>query len=261
MKLKTISLSILMALLTIFSVMAYSTVTKTAPINNYQPQTTLTVNVSGGINASGFSALSTAGAQINVTILNKSSLNGDWGLYNPSGYIVNASNGSIDFFWNVTITLTEGIHWIALNFTNSSGLANATDGTLSNITAIEIDLDYNIITIGQDVINLSTDTGNINISGILSADGGIVSGGTFTLNSNLIVSSTPMNISTTGDINTSGIVKSNLLRLENSSASNTCDGSRAGDLVFNGTAIGDEKPRLVFCNGVNWYNINMTLTA
>ncbi len=190
MRSKTIFLSFVIALITILSVIAFTGVEKTAPINTYSTSTTTDINISGRINASGLTFINGSGRNptrplrggdvINVTILNCTlglSSTCTYGILASSlSLTLNASNGSIDYRWNFTASFTEGFHLIALNFTNATGVNGTGGGLLSNVTAIEIDVDYNIITIGQDVINLSTDTGNINISGILSADGGIVSG-------------------------------------------------------------------------------------
>ncbi len=260
---KTIISSILITLLTIFSVIAFGTVEKSAPFNTYSTSTTTDINVSCAINISGFPSLARTGENvtshvINVTILNKSSLLGAYGIlnYSISSVVANATNASDGGgnFWNLTITLTEERHWIQCNFTNATS-----GGALTNVTAIEIDVDYNIMTIGNNVINFSIDTGNINISGILSADGGIVSGGTitssgaFTLNNNLLVTSTPLNITNTGNINTSGIISGRQLYVQNHSTGNDvgCDGVIEGTIIFNSTTPG----YFFGCTREGWMNL------
>ena len=224
MRPKTIILGIVIALLAAFSVIAFTIVEKTAPFNSYQTFTTLQINVSCGINASGIAGLAEKDS-VNVTILNKSSLNGAYGIYGGVSHLLNASGvGGASHFWNQTITLTEGRHWLLCNFTNVT--FQGIPSILTNVTAIEIDIDYNIITIGQDVINLSTDTGNINISGILSADAGIVSG--------------------------KGI------QLENSTQTADDCTTRGGELLFNGTGTATSLPTLIFCDGVSWKKINQS---
>ena len=267
---KTIILSIVITLLTIFSVIAFSTVEKTAPFNTYSTSISTSVNISGRINISGFPSLARTGENvtshvINVTILNKSSLTGAYGILASSLSLVvsNATNGTTGpGDWNFTASLTEERHWLLLNFTNATP-----GGALTNVTVIEIDVDYDIMTIGQSVINFSIKTGNINISGILSADGGIVSGGTFTLNSNLLVTSTPLNITNTGtiktsgdirtdsNVNVSGVVKANSIRLANLSSSGlpACNSANIGDLMFSGH-------NLTFwgCDSYNWLNLSVS---
>lgn len=247
--LKTIILIIVIALLTIISVIAYSTVEKTAPFTEYQIFTTTSINISGGVNASGASGLTNAYDIVNVTILNKSSSAGAYGILNVSGqrhHLVNASNGTTNVFWNFTATLTEERHWIRINFTNASSVWNET--MLTNETVFDIDVDYDVITIGQDVINLSTVTGNINISGIIRADSGASFGG------NVLITSTPLNMTDTGNINTSGIISTPVLRLQNNTLIEQDCGattySRWGEIRFNSTGPG----YFFGCTPVGWIN-------
>ncbi|KKM97082.1 hypothetical protein LCGC14_1171730 [marine sediment metagenome] len=247
MRLKTIISHIVIYLLVIFSVIAFTGVEKLAPINAFSTSATTEINISGRINASGilFDNASNkyplrGGDVINVTILNKSSLDGSYGILASSlSLTLNASNASTGHeaqFWNFTATFVEGIVWIQLNFTNATGINGTGGGLLSNVTVIEIDVDYNIITIGLDVINLSTDSGNINISGILSADLGFMT--------NL------------GDANTESTarVSTPILYLGNNTGVNItmpCIASRYGEIRYNSTGPG----YFFGCTPNGWINL------
>lgn len=163
MKLKTILLTLAVSLILIISVLAYSSNEITAPAA-YSTSSTLTVNVSGGINASSYDGI-VGGSVVNVTILNKSSSSGAYGILAASlSLTCNASNGSLDYFWNYTATFTEGRQWIKLNFTNVSFNNNV--GSLSAERIVQIDLDATMLSLYGGKINF-TDTGNINISGTI----------------------------------------------------------------------------------------------
>ncbi len=253
MRLKTIILSFVIALITILSVMAFTGVEKTAPINTYSTSTTTDINISGRINASGLTFINGSGRNptrplrggdvINVTVLNCTLGLSDtctYGILASSlSLTLNASNASTGHeaqFWNFTASFTEGFHLIKLNFTNATGLNGTGGGLLTNKTAIEIDVDYNIITLGQDVINLSTDSGNINMSGILSADLGFMT--------NL------------GDANTESTarVSTPILYLGNNTGVNItmpCIASRYGEIRYNSTGPG----YFFGCTPNGWINL------
>ena len=213
---KTIFTSIMLALITIFSVIAFTSNEISAP-SAYVTLTSTSVNISGAVNASAFSGLS-QGDVVNVTILNKSSNGGDYGILESSLLSrINASGTSKHVFWNQTVTLARDTrHWIILNFTNATS-----GGSLSSERIIDIDIDFFTIQVGQfGTINLSVDTGNINVS---------------------------------------GIVKSRALVLENSTqVLDDCDSGRAGELLFNGTGTSLNVPSLIFCNGDTWRLFNLT---
>ena len=224
MKLKSIISVIMVILLSVF-VIGFSVNEISKPLA-YSTSTSLKVNVSGGFNASGITGLQ-ANDTINVTILNKSSLSGAYGIYNGTGdtigglhgYIINASGETAGShrFWNKTITLTEERHWIRLNCTNCTS-----GGSLTSERIIDIDIDYNVYQLGRfDTLNFSLDTGNFNTSGTISAP---------------------------------------VFKFQNASADDgSCDFAKTGELIWNGTTSENPVGRLLICNGANWYEINMTL--
>ncbi len=175
MKIKNskIMLYLFMVIVGMFSVTAYSINEILAP-TAYSTQVTLTINVSGGVNSSGITGLNEEDV-VNVTILNKSSTSGAYGVYNVGGiygYLTNASGPIVDHFWNQTITLTEERQWIILNFTNATA-----GGSLTSEVIIDIDLNYFMLEIGQfGAVNISMDTGHINTTGLVLATGGLFTG-------------------------------------------------------------------------------------
>ena len=165
---------------------AFSTVEITKP-TAFSYQEVLEVNISGALNISGFPYLTyTArkgnGTQengsfnagfnfsdeiINITILNKSSSAGSYGYL--ASFAVNVTNRTPDMFWNYTATLTQGRHWLRLNFTNVSRQDNgAFGGALTSERIVQIDIKGNILNIGGfGTVNITLDNGNINTSGYL----------------------------------------------------------------------------------------------
>ena len=174
MRINKLLAGIVIALFLIISAAAFTTNEITAP-SAYQTYNTLTVNISGGLNVSAFSFLTARNTSanftqhvINITILNKSSSSGAYGILDSSlSLTINATNRTPDVFWNFTATLTEGRHWIRLNFTNVSRADDGSfGGSLSAERIVDIDLEAYVLTIGQfDKINFSLDSGNITIAG------------------------------------------------------------------------------------------------
>jgi len=165
-------IAFIIALLTIAFASAFTYNQITAPAEFYT-SSSLEVNISGGINISAFPYLKTTGNNatshvINVTILNKSSSSGSYGiLANSLSLTINASNYTEQKFWNYTATLTEGYNWIRLNFTNVSRNDDGSfGGSLTAERIVNVDTKAFMITVGQfDTINISTKEGDINISG------------------------------------------------------------------------------------------------
>ena len=177
----------LLFFMVVFVVVGFTTTQITAP-TSFTYQSVLGVNVSGGINASGFSFLSSNSSTngmnitedvVNVTILNHSGSPSDpYGILASSlSLVVNATNDtSTTQFWNFTASLTDERHWIKLNFTNVS---RADDGSFGGATTseriVQIDIQYDRIVLLNGAINFST-TGNINTTGSISASRGLFTG-------------------------------------------------------------------------------------
>lgn len=207
-------LCLVIAILLMVSVSAYSTVEITAP-TSFEFQSKLTVNISAAINASGFDFLK-EGDRVNVTVQNHSgnSTHAYGILASSLSLTLNAtgSNSSEQTnFWNFTATLTEGRQWIKVSFNNAS---RYDDGTFRIINTservVQIDLVYDRIAILGGVINFS-DTGNINTSGTVSAA---------------------------------------KLHVQNASAditTDTCEASNFGEIRINRTA-----KKLIWCDGDTW---------
>lgn len=182
---RVITSYIIGALLMISVVVAFSTVEITAP-TSFTYQSSLQVNVSCGINISGFPYLyeninfssrqsNVTSQVVNVTILNKSSEAGNYTILTSSlPLTVNASNGSLAPFWNFTATLADGRHWLKCNYTNAS--RNAAGDFISALTAeriVQIDIERDVFGIMGGTINFSTN-GDINTSGLFHTNKGIV---------------------------------------------------------------------------------------
>lgn len=213
-------------------VSAFSTVEITAP-TAFSYHTTLGVNVSGGINVSGFPYLmivdnaSSWRANMSRHILNVTVLNCTLGTNSTCTYgilaaslslTVNATNDSASAanFWNYTATLTEGRHKIRLNFTNVSRADDGSfGGALSAERIVQIDVEYDIINVGgYGSINMSPTAGSINVSGTIS---------------------TP------------------LLALQNQTQiTGTCTASEAGQMKYNASGTANT---IIWCNGAVWVTI------
>ena len=205
--------------------------TPSITVASHSTSTTTEINVSCGINASGIIGL-IENDSVNINILNKSSLSGAFGIYNTSGdpdinHTYSNASGDINHgFWNHTVSFPEGIYWLGCNFTNATS-----GGLVTNVTVIEIDVDYNIITIGQDVFNISSDTGNLNISGSLHMDGKLFVGST----GSTIIG----NVTITGGNTTIGSITdpTNITMFSNDGTMWGCGVSDAG--LFNCTTTAD----------------------
>lgn len=141
------------------SAMGYSTVLKLAP-PNFDHQESTSVNVSCAINVSGFPYLTGTGWNhskyagtnvsshiINVTILNKSSSSGAYGILASSLSLTVSAANDTAFFWNYTATLTEGDrHFIICNFTNVSRNDDGSwGGALTGRALVQIDADATVL--------------------------------------------------------------------------------------------------------------------
>ena len=200
----------------------------TAPVA-YSTSTSTSVNISGGINITAFPFLAIKNMSesnfsthvINVTILNKSSSSGAYGILASSlSLTVNATNltGDTNNFWNFTATLKEGRNWLRLNFTNVSRNDDGSfGGSLTDEVIIDIDTKKYLLVLGGKAnlpnINFSLDSGNVNIS---------------------------------------GVIKSKEIRLQNSSTtSDDCDASSSGTMRFNGSGAGGAA-KFIQCDGTDW---------
>lgn len=159
MRFKTMLISLALALLMMIFVVGYATNEISKP-TAYSTSTTVTVNISGGVNASGISGL-TENATVNVTILNKSSSAGAYGRYfvdaGIDGHKINSSGDITDYFWNYTVTLNDNErHWIRLNFTNATA-----GGSLSSVRIIDIDTRYYVLDIEVQLNADSLRLGNV----------------------------------------------------------------------------------------------------
>lgn len=151
---------------------AYTTTEITAPPAGFTFTTSTSVNISGGINASGFPDLFVNGsidAWIGVMIMNKSCQSCSYD--NHSNYVIKASNGSTSVFWNQTITLGEGYNWIYLNFTNAT-VAVLPAHTVTEVRIINVDTEkYKLNVGGFNKINFTVDVGNISTAGNVRISG------------------------------------------------------------------------------------------
>ena len=143
MRVKKFLVGFVITLLLILIVHGFSTVEITAP-DQYSTSATVTVNVSGGINASSFPFLK-SGDIVGVNILNRSSSTGEYNILSSSASLtVNATNTSsgVETWWNFTATLTEGDrHRIRLNFTNAT---RNDDGSFEEVLTSERTIDIDI---------------------------------------------------------------------------------------------------------------------
>ena len=171
----------ILCILTVLSIpiFAYTTTKIDAPPTGFTTQQSTSVNVSGMLNASAYPAreFEDQTSFANITIMNKSCQSCAYNVH--SSYSVNISNknGSVDIFWNKTITLTSGYNWIYLNFTNASIRSQpfhaATEERIINIDPDQFVLnifnmgikfgDANLIdcstaTLGLIIFNASADT-------------------------------------------------------------------------------------------------------
>lgn len=141
--------SLIIGLMLIVSALAYTTTQITAPTADFETQESQSVNVSGMVNASAFPDIRELNSSlINITIMNKSCQSCGYDAH--SSYIINVSNqnGSLDVFWNQTITLQPGYNWIFLNFTNVS-VAVLPAHTVTEARIINIDPERFILDIGD----------------------------------------------------------------------------------------------------------------
>lgn len=141
-------------------VAGFSTVEITAP-TSFQFLNSTLVNISGGINTSGFpflldskTGLNLSTHVINVTILTKTTAAGSYSILATSlPLTINATNltNSLNF-WNFTATLPEGRNYIRLNFTNVSRNAQGVfGGALSAERIVQIDTNLLLINITNKI--------------------------------------------------------------------------------------------------------------
>ena len=124
--------------------------------------------------------------------------------------------------WNWTTTVSDGTrHWWYLNITNITVGSTFNSSVVSDVRIFDVDTKFLVFTFGvYKTINMSLDTGDINIS---------------------------------------GIIKSRTHRLNNvTQTSDDCDSSRAGEFLFNGTGTGTHFPTLILCDGTDWRKLNQT---
>ena len=163
--------TLIVFLVVLMVVSGFSTVEITAPSDSTY-QSTLAVNISGGINVSAFPFLLFTGANhsnndtvarhvINVTILTKTSSSGTYSILAASlPLTINATNGTPQNFWNYTATLSEGRNYVRLNFTNVS---------------INDKGEYGGALTAERIIQIDTEPLLINFSGKLHLEGGNLS--------------------------------------------------------------------------------------
>ena len=150
----------------------FSTVEITAPTSLILYQSSLEVNISGGINITAFPYLSndpskndtnTTSHVINVTILTKTTSAGSYSILAASlPLTINASNTTTKDFWNYTATLPEGRNYIRLNFTNVSRHADGTyGGALTAERIVQIDTEPTLINFSA---KLHLEGGNLSLN-------------------------------------------------------------------------------------------------
>ena len=169
----------------VLSAAAFLTVEITAP-TAFSYQETLEVNVSAGLNITGFPFLINVGsnngsvnstnATVGINILNHSGSGTDtYGiLASSTGLTITISNGTTPSadagnFWNFTATLTNERQFIKVNFTNVSRKDDGSfGGVLTAERVVQIDTSGNILNLGGfDTRNISLDDGTINMSGLI----------------------------------------------------------------------------------------------
>ena len=130
-------------------VAAFSTIEITAPIA-YSTSTSLTVGVTGAINASGFDFLK-INDTVGVMVINKSSAAGSYGNNSGSISTVKASGNRTDntYSLNVSATFTEERQWIKMFFINTSRNDKGVfKGVNTSERIIDIEIDYSILGFG-----------------------------------------------------------------------------------------------------------------
>lgn len=163
---------LIVAILMISFTAAFSTTQITAP-TEFLYSEKLDINISGGINASGFSYLTVNQTEtINVTILNKSSSAGAYGILESSlPLTINASNNMTEYFWNFTANFTNERHWIKLNFTNVSRADDGSfGGALTAERIVQIDIARDILDIGYYNLSFTTKDGTESCCGVSDAN-------------------------------------------------------------------------------------------
>lgn len=178
---------ILMLIITAIGGFTYNEIT--APNASSSTVTSTTVNISGMINLSGFPYLIRTACLnlsqicsnlthhvINVTILNKSSSSGAYGILASSlSTTVNVTNTSghtgLDF-WDFQATLSdESYHWIKLNFTNVSRADDGSNiGSLTAARIINVDVDLYMIKIPTYNMSFKTADGTTSYCGVSDAN-------------------------------------------------------------------------------------------
>lgn len=144
------------------AVTGFSSIQITAPTSTFETQSTTSVNVSGGLNATAYPELK-HGDRIQVKIYNKSCHS--CGYTNHSSYTLNITNSSQTEPWNKTITLVAGYNWIFLNFTNVTKAVKP-NHRVTSARIINVDPDMYTLNIGGfDTINFTLDKGDISIGG------------------------------------------------------------------------------------------------
>ncbi len=155
-----------MFLLLVSLVIGATSMTTNKP-SAYSTYTTTDINVSVL-----FSQTTNGEVEWNITLFNKSSLAGSYGANVPSGTNLTIQNNS---FWNYTVSLNDDTrHWIFAR------IINATGGTVdSTPRIIDIDTGFLVFSVGQyGAINMTLNTGDINTSGIVTAQALRVRNGT-----------------------------------------------------------------------------------
>lgn len=158
------------AIILIIALSAFLTIEITDP-TSLTSQTSTSVNVSGGINASAYDDL-TGGEMIGVMIMNKSCSSCVYS--NHSNYIIRPSNSTNNIGWNRTITLSPGYNWIYLNFTNVTNIRGQkyAGSVGSDVSIVNIDPDRYILNVGGlNQINFTLDAGNITLAGNIKVAG------------------------------------------------------------------------------------------
>ena len=136
--------------------------TMAATFQNFKVPAAYTTLTSRSANISSeFNQTTNSQTTWNMTIYNKSSSSGAYGVLSNVNIIRNAT------FWNYTATLADkNRHWIYLNITNVTG-----GPIISSARIIDTDSGYNVLNVGSfGAVNISLDTGDINISGIFRSD-------------------------------------------------------------------------------------------
>ena len=161
---------LIMGILLSSSVLGYATNIIKVPAT-FSTSSTLKVNITFGINATVLNGNTTRLIQpdgtpmravddVNYTILNRSSFNGAYGILDKTiDLSLKPSNNTFEVFTNFTMTLTNGRHWLKINYTNATE-----GGELSNEIIIDVDTDLFKLTLGGN-INFTLDVGNLTRAG------------------------------------------------------------------------------------------------